>query len=59
LKFESEFNQKIALVLNNLNEEFLAYCQTYLGGGTLVNLKHGRHRLKTAIAFLVKEFVEN
>jgi hypothetical protein len=49
LKFESEFNQKIALVLNNLNEKFLADCQAYLGGGTLVNLKHGEHRLSRDI----------
>lgn len=50
--FEREHHKKILTVLNNLNADFLADCGAYFGGGTLVSLKHGEHRLSEDIDFM-------
>ena len=50
--FNREFHQKILTVLNNLNAYFLADCHAYFGGGTLVSLRHGDHRLSKDIDFM-------
>ena len=50
--FEREFHQKILIVLNQLNANFLLECGAYFGGGTLVSLNHGEYRLSKDIDFL-------
>ena len=50
--FNREFHQKILIVLNKLNASFLAECHAYFGGGTLVSLRHGEHRLSKDIDFM-------
>lgn len=50
--FERELHQKILIVLNHLNADFLANCCAYFGGGTLVSLRHGEHRLSKDIDFM-------
>ena len=52
MMFNREFHQKIITVLNNLNANFLADCHAYFGGGTLVSLRHGEHRLSKDIDFM-------
>lgn len=52
MMFNREFHQKILTVLSHLNAEFLADCHTYFGGGTLVSLRHGEHRLSKDIDFM-------
>lgn len=50
--FNREFHQKIITVLNHLNSAFLVDCHAYFGGGTLVSLRHGEHRLSKDIDFM-------
>ncbi|MBV9387455.1 MAG: nucleotidyl transferase AbiEii/AbiGii toxin family protein [Chroococcidiopsidaceae cyanobacterium CP_BM_ER_R8_30] len=47
--FEREHHRKILVILNHLNADFLLSCGVYFGGGTLVSLKHGEHRLSQDI----------
>jgi hypothetical protein len=42
-------HQKILKILEHLDADFLLNCQTYFGGGTLVSLRHGEHRLSNDI----------
>lgn len=50
--FSREQHQKILIVLNHLNAEFLSQSGAYFGGGTLVSLRHGEHRLSQDIDFM-------
>lgn len=50
--FNREFHQKILTVLNHLDSAFLVDCHAYFGGGTLVSLRHGEHRLSKDIDFM-------
>jgi hypothetical protein len=42
-------HRKILKILQQLNVDFLQQCQTAFGGGTLVSLRHGEHRLSNDI----------
>ncbi len=50
--FSREQHQKILLVLNTLRADKLADYGTYFGGGTLVSLRYGEHRLSQDIDFM-------
>jgi len=50
--FEREHHRKILTILHSLNQDLLANCGAYFGGGTLVSLRHGEHRLSEDIDFM-------
>lgn len=50
--FDRKFHRKIITVLDHLNADFLDNCRAYFGGGTLISLRHGEHRLSKDIDFM-------
>jgi hypothetical protein len=52
LMFQQDFHQKIYMILNQLNADFLRECRAYFGGGTFISLNQGEYRLSKDIDFL-------
>lgn len=50
--FKLEWHQNILTILESLNADFFTKIRAYFGGGTLVSLKHGEHRLSKDIDFI-------
>jgi hypothetical protein len=52
MKFKHPLHNQVFQVLQSLDRDFLASCQTYFGGGTMLALAYGEYRLSRDIDFL-------
>ncbi len=55
LMFERPHHQRIAQVLNSLNDSLLRENNCLFGGGTAIALRHGEYRESVDINFLVSD----
>jgi hypothetical protein len=52
MKFKYPVHHQVLRVLQALDRDFLASCETYFGGGTMLTLAYGEYRLSRDIDFL-------
>jgi hypothetical protein len=52
MKFKYPLHNQVLTVLQALDQDFLASCETYFGGGTMLTLAYGEYRLSRDIDFL-------